>query len=287
MPSKSLKDPETYEMIKLFLQHELRGMLVSSDYQSLSKQIYMYATGVELITESGKAVKLPVIGPSLSWMAAVSQGEKAPSGRTDPFVKMHYTGEKLEPLIKDALENAIAWDALKELSNKIYEQDGSLPRSLQAFFSKNEKPQKRGQNPQLLIHRNICIIMLIEALEKIDYTSVGRNSEPMYNNNKFSLCDAVRDVLSILGIELSFEAVKGIWTSRKKYEKDIPEYLLCIDCTNKPIYNIRINYPDRNKDHQTFNINGVPCSVVCDLKINLGKSKPSTIKLRLPLLSQT
>lgn len=226
-------DEETRKILSHIFASELRDLSLHLDGMILSKYLYMLSTGVEMTTRGGKVTKPPpTIGPFLGWMIKVFEGGCAPEYARDPFEKIRFTGEFLDDLLKDAQSIDVARTAARELTAIFLKQDKNIPEKLHPFLFDvlgNDQPKrKRGRHPLENLHRDVCIVMLLIAIEKMGYKPITRNTDPIYGNTR-SLCDVMEAALNSLGIRLSYEAIKAIWRRRNELKKHVPEFRISIE----------------------------------------------------------
>ncbi|MEI8125746.1 MAG: hypothetical protein WCG42_08330 [Parachlamydiaceae bacterium] len=220
-----------YQLVKNFITHQFQNLLqIHLEDLVLSKLLYIFWTGVEATTKDGKTYEVCPIGDHLNWMIEIFSKKESPykkiKGDENPFVKLRFTGKSLTHLLQQANHDSIAWDAAKILAAIMLTQDNKLPKGLQDFVTKallSEGPaQKRGQNPIKKLHRDSCIVMLVAEFEKNGFLPATKCSA---FSSTLSICDAVVEAFSELGISLSYEAVKSIWDKRKSL-KHIPSFRL-------------------------------------------------------------
>lgn len=221
-------DEVTREILSQIILDELKDLSVALDGLILSKYLYMFMTGIEMETKSGAVSKPPPIGPFLGWMIKVYQGGCAPSDGVDPYVKIRFTGEFLDDLVKEAQSNDIAWQAAKELGGWFLKFDNSVPCTLHSFLVEEKPERKQGRHPLEKFHRDLCIVMLLNGIVKAGFKPVSRNPDHVYENF-FSLCDVMERALHLLPINISFAGIRAIWRKRKQLARYLPEFSIYLE----------------------------------------------------------
>jgi hypothetical protein len=219
---------ETRKSLSSIFASELMELSAHLDGMTLSKFIYMFSTGVEMITKNGHISKLPPIGPSLGWMINVFQGKSSPEGVYDPYQKIQFTGELLDDLIKESESNETAWFAAKEIACWYLKEKHDVPKKLHTFLTDEKPKRKRGRHDLENRHRNVCIVMLLNAVENAGFKPVTRNPDPLYGNFR-SLCDVMENALEQIGRKLSYAGVRKIWHKRDELNEYIPEFRISIE----------------------------------------------------------
>jgi hypothetical protein len=240
----------TREILSQVIFDELKDLSVALDGLMLSKYLYMFKTGVEMVTKSGAVSKPPPIGPFLGWMIKVYQGEYAPSDGIDPYVKIRFTGEFLNDLVKEAQSSDIAWQAAKELGGWFLRFENSVPCILHSFLVGEKPERKQGRHPLEKLHRDLCVVMLLNGIVNAGFQPVSRNPDPIYKNS-FSLCDVMERALQLLPINISFDGVRAIWTKRKQLSQYLPEFSISIESDKDGTW-CYMTYMDRKFFERSF-----------------------------------
>lgn len=235
---------------------ELKGAYVHLDGRQISKYLYMFSSGVELIKKDGTSHKYAPIGPFLGWMIDLVEGKPAPSMSLDPFVSIRFTGENLDQLLKESQINNVAWDAAAELARRLLKQNGIVPKLLIPYLTGEEihRPRtNRGRHPMENKHRDTCIIMLLSEALRAGYGLVTRNDEPALGKND-SLCDVMDEALksiqlpqksATINLHKSYAAIKSIWLRRKHLEQYLPVFHFSIENENgRPVCYVGYANPD-------------------------------------------
>lgn len=253
-------DEQTRKILSRIFASELKDLSLHLDWMTLSKFIYMFSTGVEMITRSGNNSKMPSIGPSLGWMIDVFEGKNSPEGVKDPYEKIQFTGEFLDDLLKEAESNEIAWMAAKELAIWFLKEKDSVPKKLYPFLTGEKPKRKPGRHPLENLHRNVCIVMLLTAIEKQGFKPLTRNSDSIYNNF-YSLCDVMATALNHIGGNLSYTGVKRIWHKRRELSKHIPEFRISIE-SDRNVKVCYIGYADTSRLKSDLQIEAQQCWMI-------------------------
>jgi hypothetical protein len=224
------KNADETKVIKAFLYHELKELLhIDLNPDDLEKYIFLLSTGVRATDKKGNVHYPPPIGPALTWSIAALLGKES------PFVKIHFTAERLDPLLVVAKDNLTAWNAAEELAIKIREQKEALPTKLENLIFdsiKGKKPKRSvGRKCMEKQYRNLCIIMLLSSLKKMENTTTIMRSSEYGGNHSF--CDFISAIIKTICKKeehISYEGVKNIWRKRKTLKKSIPGFFLHVTC---------------------------------------------------------
>ena len=222
-------DP-VFEDVKKYFSFALQGAFVVLDGMTLSKIYFMFLSGIELISQSGCRCKVLPIGIHYCYAMHVFFDHPAPPWSEDPFVKIRFTGEHIEGLLRAAKTNVAAWMAAKELAKKLLEQKDHVPEELLSLLMdidlKNKPKRQRGKHFYETFFRDFQIVLLLESINDTGL-SITRNPDPLYKS-KNSLCDAMRLALESRGIPLSFETIRSIWHKRNQLKRVFQYFTFCL-----------------------------------------------------------
>jgi hypothetical protein len=222
---------EQYLLAKNIIKVVLEELLqTSEDEITIARYLYMFWTGVETTTKDGKTQNVYPVGPFLKRLiVAMNQKKDSQISEENPIKEIRFTGQHTKYLLKQALSESVAWEAVKMLAAKIYEQGDELPKDLKEFIFKTLNSsgpiKKRGPPKIKKMHRNTCIIMLINELERVGILHPTKSSA---YSETFSICDAISEVLHDLGIPLDYDGVKSIYEKRNKIQKNVSPFRLDI-----------------------------------------------------------
>lgn len=231
-------DP-VFEDVKNYFCFALRGAFAGLDGMDLTKIYFMFLSGIELISRSGHCSKVLPIGMDYCYAMHVFFDRPAPPWDEDPFVKIRFTGEHIEELLRAAKTNIAAWMAAKELARRLHQQKDSIPNNLQTFLVEMDerampKPE-RGRRFHEKLFRNFHIALLLESVNDSGLP-LARNPDPIYDKEN-SLCDAMKQALEEIGISLSYEAVRSVWYKRKKLKAIFQDFPSPLDLLAKTLSN--------------------------------------------------
>jgi len=200
-----------YEQAKRLISKKLQTELYQPYGMERYKMVLMLRTGIEVTTEKGRTYQPLPLGINLEWLI------KALSGKESPFVKIRFTGKRASNLIDLAKHDPIAWDAARELTVKILEQEDPLPPELRQFtieiLKGDERPKKQGRYRAENLYRDQCVADSIYTLHECGFKPLTKNSNESENN---SACHIVVEALAKLGDMISYDAVKSIWRNYKE-----------------------------------------------------------------------
>lgn len=200
-----------YEQAKRLISKKLQSELYQPHGMERYKMVLMLRTGIEVTTEKGRTYKPLPLGINLEWLI------KALYGKESPFIKIRFTGKRAANLVELAKNDSIAWDATKELTVKILEQEDPLPAELRQFTIEilrgGERPKKQGRYRAENLYRDQCVADSIYTLHECGFKPLTKNSNESENN---SACHVVVEALAKLGDMISYDAVKSIWRNYKE-----------------------------------------------------------------------
>lgn len=223
-------DP-VFEDIKNYFSFVLRGSFVGLDGMTLTKIYFMFLSGIELISRSGRCCKVLPIGMHYCCAMHVFFDRPAPPWDEDPFVKIRFTGEHIEELLQAAKTNVVALMAAKELAQRLLKQKDHVPEKLLTFLIdidlKSKPRRKRGKHFYETFFRDFQIVLLLASVNDTGL-SITRNPDPLYKS-KNSLCDAMRLALEAIGIPLSFETIRSIWHKKEQLKRVFKDFPSCLN----------------------------------------------------------
>lgn len=214
-----------FEDVKNYFSFCLRGAFAGLDGMTLTKIYYMFLSGIELISQSGRCSKTLPIGLEYCFAMHTFFDRPAPPWE-DPYVKIRFTGEHIKELLIAAKTKIPAWMAAKELAVRLQQQKDPIPIELQSFLIEaNEKTmpkRQRGRHSHEKLFRDFHIATLLDSVEDTGIP-ITRNPDPMYAKEN-SRCDAMKLALESIGISLSYEAIRSIWYKREQHKSIFQEF---------------------------------------------------------------
>ncbi|MGE4574699.1 MULTISPECIES: hypothetical protein [Parachlamydia] len=217
-------DP-VFEEVKNYFSFALRGAFAGLDGMTLSKIYFMFLSGIELISQSGRCCKILPIGLEYCYAMHTFFGRPAPPWE-DPYVKIRFTGEHVKELLVAAKTKISAWMAAKELAARLQQQKDPIPIELQSFLiemdEKTMPKRQRGRHSHEKLFRDFHIVILLNSVYDT-HLPITRNPDLMYGKEN-SRCDAMKLALESVGISLSYEAIRSIWYKREKHRSIFQEF---------------------------------------------------------------
>ncbi|MBS0272630.1 MAG: hypothetical protein JSR85_08310 [Proteobacteria bacterium] len=215
-----------FEDVKNYFSFVLRGSFANLDGMTLSKIYYMFLSGIELISQSGRCSKTLPIGLEYCYAMHTFFGRPAPPWEGDPFIKIRFTGEHIKELLVAAKTKLSAWMAAKELALRLQQQKDPIPTELQSFLIETDErtmpKRQRGRHSHEKLFRDFHIVILLNSADDTGL-SITRNPDPMYGK-EHSRCDAMKLALESVGISLSYEAIRSIWYKREQLKSIFQEF---------------------------------------------------------------